>query len=82
MNEQIRKAEEAKRLLNEPLIKAAFEGVENGLISAMKVSILGDEKTHHELVLCLQLLGRVRGYFQEVIDTGRMEQMQDLTRRK
>ena len=50
--------------------------MEAGLVSAMKVSIMGDDKTHHELVLCLQLLGRVRNYFKEVIDTGRMEQLQ------
>lgn len=76
MNEHIRKAEEAKRLLNEPMLKAAFEGVESGLIQAMKSAALGDDKTHHELVLCLQLLGRVRHYFKEVIDTGTMEQLQ------
>lgn len=75
MNEQIRRAEEAKRLMNEPMLKQAFDGVEAGLVSAMKVSAFGDEKTHHELVLCMQLLGRVKHYFQEVIDTGRMEQM-------
>jgi hypothetical protein len=76
MNPHIRRAEEAKRLLSEPLLVEAFDNVEAGLIGAMKVSIMGDDKTHHELVLCLQLLGRVRNYFKEVIDTGKLEQLQ------
>jgi hypothetical protein len=77
MNPHIRRAEEAKRLLSEPMLGEAFDNVESGLVGAMKVSIIGDDKTHHELVLCLQLLGRVRNYFQEVIDTGKMEQLQE-----
>jgi hypothetical protein len=76
MNPHIRRAEEAKRLLSEPMLAEAFDNVESGLVGAMKNAIMGDEKTHHELVLCLQLLGRVRNYFQEVIDTGHMEQLQ------
>lgn len=76
MNPDIRRAEEAKRLLAEPMLQEAFATVETGLIEAMKNAKLGDQLTHHELVLCLQLLGRVRGYFQEAIDTGKMIQMQ------
>ena len=77
MNPDIKRAEEARRLLAEPMLNEAFDNVEAGLIGAMKASKLGDQMTHHELVLCLQLLGRVKHYFEDSIATGRMVAMQD-----
>ena len=62
-------------MLDEPMVKDAFDGVEAGLIGAMKASAIGDQPTHHELVLSLQILGRVKRHFEDVILTGRMEAM-------
>lgn len=76
MNKDIQRAEEAKRLMAEPMMQEAFASVEMGLVERMKLSSVGDQLTHHELVLCLQLLGRVRRYFEEAIETGKMVQIQ------
>ena len=59
----------------EPMLQEAFAGVETGLVEAMKHAKMGDQLTHHELVLCLQLLGRVKRHFEEAIETGKLVQM-------
>lgn len=82
MNTEIRRGEEAKRMLAEPMLGEAFTNVEAGLIGAMKIAALGDQATHHELVLCLQLLGRVKRHFEEAIETGRMAQIQEAWKAK
>ena len=75
-DEEIRKANEAERLLNEPLMKAAFLGIEAGLVENLKRVAVGDEKTQHELVLTLQLLERLKGHFLTIMQTGKMAKIQ------
>ena len=65
--------------MNEPLLKDAFAKVENGLIEAMKRVPMGDTNTQHELVLSLQILGRVKGHMVEVMDTGKLARIQKET---
>lgn len=72
LDEKIRRGHEAERVMNEPLLVEAFKEVEAGLVQAMKLSKLGDEKTHHELVLMLQLHGRLRGCFLYHMQTGQL----------
>lgn len=75
-DEEIRKAHEAERLLNEPMMKAAFLGIESGLVENIKRVAIGDTKTQHELVLTLQLLEKLKGHFLTVMQTGKMAKIQ------
>lgn len=79
VDEEERRGFEAERVLNEPLLKEAFESVERGLVDAMKRVAMGDTKTQHELVLTLQLLGKVKGHIEEVVQTGQLAQIQKKT---
>jgi len=67
------RAERAKQILDDQLVKEAFAGVEAGLVSAMKQAAVNDEATHHHLVLSLQSLGAVRRQFEKWIEGGDVE---------
>lgn len=75
-DEEIRKGQEAERLLNEPLMKAAFLGIESGLVENMKRVPIGDTKTQHELILSLQLLSQLKAHFLTIMQTGKMARIQ------
>ena len=75
-DEEIRKGQEAERLLNEPLMKAAFMGIESGLVENMKRVPIGDTKTQHELILSLQLLSQLKSHFLTIMQTGKMARIQ------
>lgn len=79
LDQEIRRGGEAERLMNDPLMKEAFITIENGLIESMKRVSVGDTKTQHELILLLQLFGKLRGYFTEVIETGKLATIQKET---
>ena len=70
---------EAQRIMDEPLVKDAFEKIETGLIDAMKLCPMADRDTQHELVLTMQLLHKFKGIFHEHIQTGKLAQMQEET---
>ena len=67
------RAERAKQILDDQLVKEAFAGVEAGLVNAMKQAAVNDATTHHHLVLSLQSLGAVRRQFEKWIDSGELE---------
>lgn len=75
-DEEIRKGQEAERLLNEPLMKSAFMGIESGLVENMKRVPMGDTKTQHELILSLQLLSQLKAHFLTIMQTGKMARIQ------
>lgn len=62
-----------------PLLKEAFDKIEAGIIDAMKRVPMGDTKTQHELVLSLQLFGRIKGHLAEVMETGKLARIQKET---
>lgn len=76
LDKEIRRADEAARLMNEPMVQEAFNLIESDIHSAMRRSAIGDRDTHHELVLSLQMLGRIRNHFQSVLETGKLAQIQ------
>ena len=79
LDQEIRRADEAQRLMDAPLLKEAFEKIEEGLIDAMKRVPMGDQKTQHELILSLQLFGRIKGHLAEVMETGKLARIQKET---
>lgn len=70
--QEIIRAEDAKQLLNNPLFQESIKTVRDGLIQSMSKSALGDESTHHRLVIALQLLGQIEKSLTTVIETGEM----------
>lgn len=76
IEEEIRRGNEAERLMNEPMIKSAFMGIESGLVEKLKQVPMGDTKTQHELVLSLQLLEGLKTHFRTIMDTGKMARIQ------
>ena len=67
---------EAEQLLENPIYKEAVEKVREGIISAMQGSALGDESTHHRLVIALQLLTQIEKHIKDVATTGKMAKIQ------
>lgn len=76
------RAERAKQILDDELIKEAFRAVEAGLVSALKTSPIGDVDTHHTIALSLQLLGNVERQFRTWISDGQLETARDKQRLK
>ena len=75
-DEEARRGEEAQRLLDHPLMVESFSKVREGITQAMHDSAFGDERTHHNLVIALQVLNRVEKSIQEVATTGKLAKLQ------
>ena len=75
-DEEIKAARDADRLLNDPVFKSAIEGIESRLIDKMRQVPMADKETQHELILTLQLLGHLKAHFVEMIQSGRMAEIQ------
>lgn len=73
---EVKRGEQADRLMNDPLFKEAFDKVEEGIIDGMHKSAFGDESTHHHLVIALQLLRQLKKSIGEVAATGKMARLQ------
>jgi len=78
-DEEIRRGYEAERVMAEPLLQEAFAKIESAIVEAMRQVKLGDHKTQHELVVMLQLHGRIRGHFKECMETGKLARIQKET---
>lgn len=76
LEKQVIDADEARRLLENPILKDAFSGVEAGIIAAMKNAPMGDEKTHNRLVISLQVLNQIEKNITEKIQTGKLAEIQ------
>jgi hypothetical protein len=76
LDKEISRGFEAERLMNEPLLKEAFSAVEADILTAMKRASIGDEKSHHELVLLYQMLEKIKGSLHTVMETGKLAQIQ------
>lgn len=73
---EIRRGDEAKRVLENPVYQEAVQKVREGLIQAMAASPLGEATTHNRLVIALQLLTQIEKQLVDVMQTGRMAQIQ------
>ena len=74
--EEIKRGDDAKRLIENPLFKGAFEAVKDGLVHSMTQSAMGDEKTHNRLVIALQLLNQIERSLITHIETGKLALIQ------
>lgn len=74
--EEVKRGEEAERLMEHPLFKEALEGIKGGIVSAMQSSAMGDETTHNRLVIALQLISQIERNFKTIMETGKMAKIQ------
>lgn len=74
--EEIKRAEDAKYILEHPLFVEALGEIRKGLINGLETSAMGDEKTHNHLAIALQLLKQIETNLKSHIQTGEMALIQ------
>lgn len=70
--EEIKRGEEADRILKNPLFIEAIESVRESIVSSMATSAFGDAQTHNRLVIALQLLAQIEKRLADHVATGKM----------
>jgi len=71
------RARRAQSLLNDPLVKEAFETLEKDLLDSWRNSGTSDTETRESLWLAMRLLDRLHIHLQSILETGQMaEKMQ------
>lgn len=76
LEDEVRRGERARRLLEDPLLVEAFDAVEAGIRSAWAGTGEAEERERERLWLMLRLLGRVRGHIVGAMETGRLAERQ------
>lgn len=71
----IERANQARRLLDDPTLQKAFEGVRQGLLVNIEATMMGDRDTQHELALSLQLLKSIRRMLERWVTDGEVEKI-------
>jgi len=74
--EEVKRGDQAAKILDNPIYKEALDKVRESLISSMANSPLGDEKTHNKLVIALQLLNQINKQLTDVMTTGKLAAIQ------
>lgn len=74
--EEIKRGEQAEKVLNNQVYKDAFAAVKNNIVDAMHASPLSDETTHNRLVIALQTLSQIERALHDVMQTGKMAKIQ------
>jgi hypothetical protein len=77
--EEIKRAERAEEVLNNPLFIEAVDKVRSGIINSMAESPLGDDRTHNRLVIAMQILNQIKKQLTDVVQTGKMAKLQVVT---
>ena len=72
---EIKRGEEADRILSNPLFIEAFESIRESIIKSMSLSAFGDAETHNRLVIAMQLLSQIEKQFKDHVATGKMSAM-------
>ena len=70
------RAEKAAALLRNELFVEAFEYLDEQFIEAWRTSSVDDKEARENLFLLMQALGAVKGYFQSVVEDGKLAKAQ------
>lgn len=73
--EEIRRANEAERLLADPLLSAAFSDVESAILTELRAVDVGARDKQRDLIVTLQLLGNLRRILRTHIETGKLARL-------
>lgn len=65
-------ASEARRLLDDPVLAAAFDAVRDGAIEVWEQTKADDVKAREIAWLTVKVVARIRGELQSVIDGGKI----------
>lgn len=78
--EEIKRGEQADKILSNEVYREAFNKVRNNIVDAMENSPLSDDVTHNRLVIALQTLTQIEKALKDIMQTGKMAkiQVQDL----
>lgn len=71
-DEEIRRANEAQRLMNDPLLSEAFSAVESAVVSELRAVDVGARDKQRDLIVTLQLLGNLQRILRTHIETGKL----------
>ena len=69
----IDRAERAKALLEDMVLKGAFEDIKTQLVSNLESLPISDHETQHEIALMLQLLKRIRSQLQTYLNEAAID---------
>ena len=75
MNEEQR-AENAKRILEDPMVREAFDLLRKEFLVGWEHSSAHDAETRENLWWGLKILSRLEGHFESIISTGQMAKAQ------
>jgi len=70
------RAAKAEALLRNELFIEAFEYLDEQFVEAWRTSSIDDEEAREKIFHLMQALGAVKGYFQSVVEDGKMAQVQ------
>ena len=76
LEQESRRGEQARRLLEDPLLQEAFAAVDTALRDAWAATADDAAVERERLWLMLKLLGRVRAHMTGVVQTGRLADSQ------
>lgn len=68
------RAERAKQLLDDELLREAFADIRSRLIAQLESAPISDVELQHEVTLMLQLLKRLREQLERYVSDGAIEQ--------
>ncbi|MEK9575958.1 MAG: hypothetical protein VW014_00165 [Halieaceae bacterium] len=74
--EKIERSAKAEALLRNEILQDGFKYLEGQFIEAWRNSSVGDTESRERLYQLLQNLDALKGYFQSVIEDGKLAQMQ------
>jgi len=70
--EELRRADEAKRLLDNPLFKEAFKTIREELIKHLLNTRVAEEVERDRLYITIKALDLVEQHIQSVLETGKL----------
>ena len=70
--EELRRADEAKRLLDNPLLKEAFTTIREELIRHLLNTRVAEEVERDRLYITIKALDLVKQHIQSVLETGKL----------
>ena len=76
MNDELRE-EKAKRLLNDPLLKEAFETLKTDLMVRWESSGSNEIEARESIWLAMRLLDKVHSHLVSIVETGHMHKIMD-----
>jgi len=74
MTDELRE-EKAKRLLNDPLLKEAFETLKTDLMSRWENSGSAELEARESIWLAMRLLDKIHSHLASIVETGRMDKI-------